>query len=131
MLRSTRAVYLASAAALLLVAPVGGQSRATVLCDQSIKPGTYRIFLTSDKVAPMAALLLLERLEGCLEATFIADGSPASGMELVSVSEGVITAKLKTSDGMATVRFKPGDAGITGDIAQGKRIWKVEGKKTA
>lgn len=131
MLRSTRAVYLASAAALLLVAPVVGQSQAAALCDQSIKTGTYRIVLTSDKVAPMEALLVLERLEGCLEATFIADGSPASGMQLVSVSEGVITAKLRTPSGDATIKFKPGDAGVTGDIAQGRRVWKVEGRKTA
>ena len=131
MLRSTRAVYLASAAALLLVAPVGGQSRATALCDQSIKTGTYRIILTGDKVAPMEALLVLERLEGCLEATFIADGSPASGMQLVSVTDGMITAKLRTQNGDATIRFKPSDAGVTGDVAQGRRTWKVEGKKTA
>jgi len=131
MLRSTRAVYLASAAALLLAAPIRAQESTAPVCDQTVKPGTYRIVLKNEKLAPMVALLVLERLERCLEATFIAEGSPASGMHLVSVKDSVITARLRTAEGLATVTFRLQDNGLTGDVAEGKRIWRVEGKKTA
>lgn len=133
MLRTARAVYLATAATLLFVAPLRAQPRegSRPPCDQTIKTGTYRVVVTAEKTAPIEALVLFERLEGCLEATFIADGSPASGMQLLSVTNGVITARLRTADGVATVTFKPTETGLTGEILQGRKSWKLEGRKTA
>ena len=132
MLRSARAVYLASTAFLLFGASVGAQSRSAPRpCGDSVKAGTFRLVVTSEKGAVTEALLVLERVEGCLEATFIADGVPASNMRLVSVVDGVVTGQLRMTDGVATATMRLTDNGINGDIARGKSLWRVTGKRTA
>jgi hypothetical protein len=111
--------------------PVDSTS-ATRACITPTRTGTFRLLALSKKGnEPNTAILMLENIQGCLEVTFVADGNGPAIIDHVSVTGDTLEGSLRLSTGTAAVSFKFSDKEIAGSIVQGRREWRVEGRKTS
>ena len=128
---------------LLALALVGGQTaHPRVVTAQSPSPersciapertGTFRLLALSAKGnEPSTAILMLENIEGCLEVTFVSGSTGPAIIEGVSVSGDTLSGSLRLSTGKAKVSFKFSDKTVDGSIVEGRRVWKLEGRRTS
>jgi siroheme synthase (precorrin-2 oxidase/ferrochelatase) len=101
-------------------------------CIAPARTGTYRVLAVSTKGnEPRAAILLLENIQGCLEVTLVTDASGPAVIDRVSVTENTLKGSLRLSTGTAQVSFQFSDKDVVGSIVEGRREWKLEGRRTS
>jgi hypothetical protein len=130
------------ATTVLALALVGGQpahARATTVdssstraCVAPPRTGTYRLIAMGNKGAePRAAMLLLENIQGCLEVTFVTDGTGPSIIDGLSYDGSTLKGSMRLSTGTAKVSFQFSEKELTGSIVEGRHEWKLEGRRTS
>jgi hypothetical protein len=130
-----------AAAAVIASAPIvpsvqssiAAPHRAPETCVAPENTGTFRVTASRvDGTQGIPALLLLENIEGCLEATLITDGSnPAAIVHLAkdgNALQGLINVS-GASESAVTLRID--GMSIEGSIVGKKQTWKLEGRKTS
>ena len=94
--------------------------------------GTFRVTAsTLDGKQGVPALLLLENIEGCLEATFIADGSNPAAIDHLSTTGDALQGRLNVTGTETKVTLRFDGSTIAGSIVGKKQNWKIEGRKTS
>ena len=112
------------------VTPV--HSEGTRTCIAPNRTGTFRLLAQNTKSnEPNTALLLLENIQGCLEVTFMAGSNGPAIIDGVSVSGDTLSGTMHTSTGTARVSLKFSDKDVAGSIVEGRREWKLEGRRTS
>ena len=107
-------------------------SGASPTCITPSRTGTFRLLAVSKKGnEPNTAMLILENIQGCLEATFVTEGAGPAIIDHVSVSGDTLKGSLQLSTGRAAVSFKFSDKDVAGSIVEGCREWTVEGRRTS
>lgn len=110
-------------------APQPGAARACVAPERT---GTFRLFASkADGTNPFPAVLLLENVEGCLEASFVTDARGPAFIDHLSVSGDTLTGSLNVTGSEARVTFRFSNTGVAGTIMEHKQEWRVEGKRTS
>jgi hypothetical protein len=101
-------------------------------CISPTRTGTYRVLALSTKGnEPRAAMLVLENIQGCLEVTFVTDGVGPAIIDRLSLTENTLKGSLQLSTGTAQVSFQFSDKEVAGSIVEGRREWKLEGRRTS
>jgi hypothetical protein len=128
-----------AAAAIIAGAPVGpavtsssAHVRAPEACVTPEHTGTFRVTASKlDGTQGVPALLLLENIEGCLEATFITDGSSPAAIDHLAATGQGLQGRLNVTgtDTQVTLRFD--GAAVAGSIVGKRQSWKLEGRKTS
>jgi hypothetical protein len=77
------------------------------------------------------ALLLLENIEGCLEATFITDGSSPAAIDHLAKSGDSLQGRLNVTGFETQVTLRFDGSAIAGSIVSKRQSWKLEGHKTS
>ena len=129
---------------------------ATVLMLALAHPGTGRAPATESPLAPAAAcvtpertgtfrvvtalangtderpgLFVLENIAGCLEVMYITDEAVPAIVDSLSLSGDTLKGALHTSKGAAKVTLQFTASGVAGSITQGRREWRIAGRRTS
>jgi hypothetical protein len=102
-------------------------------CVAPSNTGTFRITTTktADGSHGISALLLLENIGGCLEATFITDGNSPAAIDRLSLSGDTLKGSLNVAGGSAQVVVKFDGSKVAGSIVERRTEWRIEGRKTS
>jgi hypothetical protein len=101
-------------------------------CPTPTNTGTFRFTaLTKDSTNAKIGMIVLENIEGCLEATLLTDEAGPAIIDHLAVSDGVLTGSLRVPSGTAkvTLRFTP--TGMSGSIRDGKKEWTLAARRTS
>jgi hypothetical protein len=101
-------------------------------CITPDRTGTFRIVATrAGGTDAVPALLLLENINGCLEATFVTDDHAPAAIDQLALSANTLKGRISVTGELAvfTVRFD--DARVVGSIVAKKQAWQIEGRKTS
>ena len=104
----------------------------TKACVTPDRTGTFRIFATRNGGTDgVLALLVLENINGCLEATFVTDDRAPAAIDQLALSGDTLKGRIQLPGELAvlTVRFE--DARVAGSIIAKKQEWRIEGHKTS
>jgi hypothetical protein len=101
-------------------------------CMAPAKTGTFRLTaMTPDSTNAKVGILLLENVEGCLEATFVMDDSGPAIIDHLSLAGDEITGSVRMTQGMARVSLRVNETSVAGSIVDGHREWRLSGKRTS
>lgn len=101
-------------------------------CVAPVRTGTFRMMTTRiDGTYGRPALLVLENIEGCLEATFVTDGSVPAIIDRLKVDGDTLTGNLKLPNGEAKFSIHFNASTVAGSIVEGREHWKMEGRRTS
>jgi hypothetical protein len=116
----------------LTAAPRAVSADPAKTCVSADRTGTFRVITKkAGGTALGLGLVLLENIDGCLEATFITDGAGPAIIDGLSLSGDTLKGNLKLSTGAAKVSLQFIGNGVAGSIVQGRNEWSVEGRKTS
>jgi hypothetical protein len=116
----------------LAAIPGVGMTSSTNACVTPDRTGTFRIVATrAGGTDAVPALLLLENINGCLEATFVTDDHAPAAIDQLALSANTLKGRISVTGELAvfTVRFD--DARVVGSIVAKKQAWQIEGRKTS
>lgn len=100
-------------------------------CVSPEQTGTFRLIATNPDGKPGAlALLLLENIDGCLEATFVTDEKGPAAIDNLALSNGTLTGRLNVTGEFAKLTAKFDGTSVEGSIVAKKAQWKLQGRKT-
>ena len=100
-------------------------------CVEPHRTGTFRVVATrTDGKAGAVALLLLENIGGCLEATFVTDDRGPAAIDRLSMSPSALQGRLHLTGEAATFTVRFEDNRVAGSIIGRKQEWRLEGRKT-
>ena len=117
--------------ALTLSATPTAPATATA-CLSVDRTGTFRVVTKkAGGTALGLGLVVLENINGCLEATFITDDSGPAIIDGLSVSGDTLKGNLKLSTGNAKLLLQFTGTSVAGSIVQGRNEWSIEGRKTS
>ena len=77
------------------------------------------------------ALLLLENIDGCLEATFVTDGSSPAAIDHLARSGDALQGRLNVTGAETQVTLRFDGSAVAGSIVGKRQSWKIEGRKTS
>lgn len=101
-------------------------------CVEPLRTGTFRVVATrTDGSSGALALLLLENIDGCLEATFVTDDSGPAAIEQLSMSATGLKGRLRLTGEAASFSVRFEDNRVAGSIVARKQEWRLEGRKTS
>lgn len=104
----------------------------TKSCVAPQRTGTFRVITKATNGAVGSpAILMLENIDGCLEATYVTDESSPVLIDELNVSGNSLKGSMRTSSGAAKVTLDFDGTMVEGSIVQGHRTWLVEGRKTS
>jgi len=107
---------------------VSDSAKACVVPEQT---GTFRLVATkTDGKSGALALLLLENINGCLEATLVTDERGPAAIDSLAFSNGTLTGRLNVTGEFARLTAKFDGTNVAGSIVAKKAQWKLEGRKT-
>jgi hypothetical protein len=96
------------------------------------RTGTFRVMTKKDGGTALGlGLVLLENIDGCLEATFVTDESGPALIDNVSITGDTLKGNLHLSTGTAKLSLQFIGTNVVGTIVQGRNAWSVEGRKTS
>ena len=108
--------------------PVSDSAKACISPEQT---GTFRLVATkTDGTSGALALLLLENINGCLEATFVTDERGPAAIDSLSFTNGTLTGRLNVTGEFAKLTAKFDGTNVAGSIVAKKAQWRLEGRKT-
>src|SRR5581483_4519233 len=114
-----------AAAAFLAGAPIPPTHVARHTSETCVTPeqtGTFRVTASKvDGTQGVPAVLLLENIEGCLEATFITDGSSPAAIDHLAVSKDALEGRLNVTGSEAKVTLHFDGRGVAGSIVGKKQ----------
>jgi hypothetical protein len=125
------------AAAALMAAPkvpasTAAPTRAAAVCIAPEHTGTFRVTASKiDGTEGVPALLLLESIDGCLEATFVTDGSSPAAIDHLSKSGEALQGRLNVTGSETQVTLRFDGTSVAGSIVGKRQTWKLEGRKTS
>jgi hypothetical protein len=101
-------------------------------CAAATQTGTYRITaFTRDSAIARIGIIVLENVEGCLEATMVTDDGHPAIIERVTIKDDVLTGTLRMSRGDAQVKLRFAGKTLEGTIGEGKLAWTLAGRRTS
>ena len=101
-------------------------------CVAPQRTGTFRVVTkTTNGAIGSPAILMLENLNGCLEATYVTDESSPVLIDDLDVSGNSLKGSMRTSSGAAKVTLDFEGSSVEGSIVQGRHTWLIEGRKTS
>jgi hypothetical protein len=101
-------------------------------CVAAERTGTFRV--TTQKAGGKdlrLGLIVLENIDGCLEATYITDNASPAAIDGLSMSNNMLKGALRLSGGSAKVSLHFDGANVEGSIVQGRNQWSVAGRRTS
>ena len=105
---------------------------AEKICVSASRTGTFRVVTKRQGgTAVGLGLVVLENIDGCLEATFITDDAGPAVIEELSVTADSLKGTLKLTGGSAKLLLQFVETNVAGSIVQGRNQWSVEGRKTS
>jgi hypothetical protein len=105
---------------------------ATAPCAAPAQTGTFRVTATKpDGSGVRPAMIVLENINGCLEATLITDEASPAVIDHLSFSGDTLTGMLRTGGGVARIALSFDAAGVAGSITDGRQQWLVKGRRTS
>jgi hypothetical protein len=128
---------------LAIVIATGGATaapahRATLASPESCtaphQTGIFRVtVMKPDSTNVRPAMLVLENINGCLEATLITDESSPAIIDHLAYAGDTLSGQVKTGSGSAFISLQFDAAGVTGSITKGgsEQHWVVRGRRTA
>jgi hypothetical protein len=126
-----------AAAAIIAGAPTvppkaAAPARAPEACVTPEHTGTFRVTASKlDGTEGIPAVLLLENIGGCLEATFITDGSNPAAIDHLAKAGDTIQGRLNVTGNETQVTVRFDGTTVAGSIVGKKQSWKFEGRKTS
>jgi hypothetical protein len=125
-----------AAAAIVAGAPVNpspaSHVRAPETCVAPEHTGTFRLTASAaDGKLGVPALLLLENIDGCLEATFVTDGSSPAAIDHLARSGDALQGRLNVTGAETQVTLRFDGSAVAGSIVGKRQSWKIEGRKTS
>ena len=113
------------------VAPVASAAPAKA-CIAADRTGTFRVVTKKTGGTALGlGLIVLENIDGCLEASFVTDDAGPAIIDGVAINGNTLTGNLKLSSGTAKVSLQFVGTNIAGSIVQGRNEWSIEGHKTS
>lgn len=101
-------------------------------CVSPERTGTFRVFATKpDGSQALPAMLILENIEGCLEATFVTESRGPAIIDHLSVAGDTLEGSLNVVGNRAQVRLRFDGTTVAGTIVDRRDQWRVEGKRTS
>jgi hypothetical protein len=101
-------------------------------CASVARTGTFRVVTKRQGSSAVGlGLVVLENIDGCLEATFITDDAGPAVIEDLSASTNSLKGSLKLSSGLAKLTLQFVGTNVAGSIVEGRNQWTVEGRKTS
>ena len=92
--------------------------------------GTFRLLVTSPRTQATDGLLVLEEAGDQTSGTLLLSESRPAALGNVVVSDTLLTADLKTTDGLATLTLHIAGREVTGEIVRDRLRWAIVGKRT-
>lgn len=109
--------------------PVKPAAHSTAPLSGAPATGTYRATFRGNDGGIIPAVIALENLGGRLSVLVVTDAPTA--LQVLSVSESQVEAKMSTSTGIATVKLEFSGDGMRGTIVEGKHVWVVDGRRSS
>jgi hypothetical protein len=101
-------------------------------CVTAERTGTFRVSTRQVGRNDVGlGLLILEDINGCLEATYISDNASAAAIDGLSMSDNTLRGALSLPTGSAKLELQFVGKDVEGSIVQGRNQWSVEGRKTS
>jgi hypothetical protein len=109
----------------------GAVSTPTRACPSTAHTGTFRVTtMTHDSSTSRVGMILLENVDGCLEALMLTDQNGPAIIDHLSVSGDMITGSIRMTHGLGRVSLRVSETGIAGSILDGRNEWSIAGKRT-
>jgi hypothetical protein len=120
---------------MLLTALLTASLLATAPAPSCVAPthtGTFRFTaLTKDSTNAKIGMIVLENIEGCLEATMLTDDAGPAVIDHLAFADSVLTGNVRVAHGTAKVTFRFTTVGLSGSIVDGKKEWTVAARRTS
>ncbi|MFI5229590.1 MAG: hypothetical protein ACHQWU_11010 [Gemmatimonadales bacterium] len=101
-------------------------------CITPVQTGTYRVIaMKPDSSSARQAMLVLENIDGCLEATLVTDDRGPAVINHVVLIGDTLRGSVRTVAGTGTVEFRFSERAVTGSIIDGRQEWRVAGRRTS
>jgi hypothetical protein len=101
-------------------------------CIAPDRTGTFRLVAAKpDGSQAIPAILVLENIGGCLEASFVTDERGPAIIEHLSVSGDTLRGSLNVVGGSAQVTFRFDGSAVAGTIIERRQEWRIEGRRTS
>jgi hypothetical protein len=137
-----RRIDMTLTATVLALALVGGDPKPTAAqammaapthaCVAADRTGTFRVVTKKNGITDIGlGVIILENIDGCLEATFITDNATPAVIDGLTLSGNTLNGALKLSTGSAKLSLLFAGASVEGSIVQGRNRWTVQGRKTS
>lgn len=113
-------------------APRAQRLAVPAACVSPERTGTFRVFATKpDGSQALPAMLILENIEGCLEATFVTENRGPAIIDHLSVAGDTLEGSLNVIGNRAHVTFRFDGSTVAGTIVDRREEWRVQGKRTS
>jgi hypothetical protein len=104
----------------------------TPTCITPVQTGTYRVIaMKPDSSSARPAMLVLENIDGCLEATLVTDDRGPAVINHVVLAGDTLRGSVRTAAGTGRVEFRFSERAVTGSIVDGRQQWRVSGRRTS
>lgn len=111
--------------------PEPARTETTRTCMAPTRTGSFRITATTaDSSNSKIGMILLENVDGCLEATMITDEGGPAIIEHIAMNDDVFSGSIRMLTGTAKISFRISQAGVDGSIVAGGRQWHLSGRRT-
>lgn len=101
-------------------------------CIAPSQTGSFRVTATrADGKVGVTALVLLENVNGCLEASFITDDRGPAAIDRLTLGDNVLKGRLKVTGEAADIVLRFDGTRVDGSIVARKNEWRLEGSKTS
>src|SRR5262249_41940689 len=105
--------------------PLSPRDRPATACISPERTGTYRVFASrTDGSQAVAAMLVLENIGGCLEASFLAGDRGPVIIANLSVSGDTLRGSLNVTGNPARVTFQFNGNLVVGTIVDRRQEWR-------
>lgn len=115
-------------ATLLAAAVAASPLHQTSPCPSPTQTGTFRFTaLTKDSTNAKIGMIVLENIQGCLEATVLTDEGGPAIIDHIEVAGDMLTGNIRVSNGTAKVTLKFTAAGSPGRSSMAGRngAWRA------
>ena len=114
------------------LAPRDSHHGAPTICIAPERTGTFRMFASKpDGSQLVAAMLLLENISGCLEASFVTNERGPAIIDRLSVTGDTLKGSLNVTGNPAQITLTFTGNLVAGTIVERRQEWRVEGKRTS
>jgi hypothetical protein len=101
-------------------------------CITPAQTGTYRVVaMKPDSSSARQAMLVLENIDGCLEASLITDDRGPAVINRVVISGDTLRGSVRTESGNGTIELRFTPTEVTGSIVDGRQHWRLAGRRTS